>query len=188
MSWSDLLKLLFHEEFHIAPKVFPLAVVADFRQIYTSQSVHFESGISHLSVSHSLQLFYSVLNKIKLFLISDKISSNLNQVRTGLSTHFRSTHKKHTQDAAQRVYLSSSCFSRAHSLWVHFYINDYWLAPVIVSVDIDLSRWSVLYAQQLRLHTLYSPGSQHTLTLVQKYRSFSSFSGGTWNHAHSLIS
>ena len=53
-------------------------------------------------MSHSLQLFVFPLNKIKLFLISDKISSILNQVRTGLSTFFRSTHKKHTQDAAQR--------------------------------------------------------------------------------------
>ena len=105
-----MLKLLFHERLHIAPKVFPLAAVADFRQIYTSQSVHFESGISHLSVSHSLRLFYPALYKFKLILISDKISSILNQVRTGLSTFFRSTHKKHTQDAAQRVYLSSSLF------------------------------------------------------------------------------
>ena len=145
----------------------------------------FESGISHLSVSHSLQLFVFPLYKIKLFLISDKISSNLNQVHTGLSTHFRSTHKKHTHDAAQRDDLIQVVSRESSFPLSSFYTHDDWLAPVFVSVDIDLSCWSVSFPH-LRLHTniLFTRYTTHAHLSCREQIIFN-FSGEIGDHARS---
>ena len=182
-----MLKLLFHKEFHIAPKV-SSCCYRGFQPDLHVAKCSFESGISHLSVSHSLRLFYSALYKFKLILISDKISSILNQVRTGLSTFFRSTHKKHTQDAAQRDDLFIKLFFES-SLPLSSLLHQrllvgpsyckcgYRFVPLVCSFCSAIETAHIIFT---RITTHAHPSAEDQIVLK--------FFWWNWNHAHTQTS
>ena len=95
--------------------------------------------------------------------------------------------RRHIQQARTRS-CTQEVTDREHpSPQVHAIPNDYWLTPVFVSVDIDLSRWSVslLY---LRLHTFnIHPVHIFRSSFVQRTDRFY-LSGEIRSHALSLTS